>query len=218
MNSHSTETGPVPLWLWRATLGALASVVLIGLAAALWLGTRPVARGRPVPTDLLSVWNLRPGAAGGPEGERFLLRTDTQGIVYVTAEPTFENVSFQLRARWLGGPDDAGYGLIVRYRGPQDFSALLVAGDGYIAAGEMADGVWRWHVPWRQWPHIRRGSLENLLRAECSTGVCRFFVNDELAFELESSSPQGRIGLAVWVPEPGSGSLAAFRQWQAWTP
>jgi hypothetical protein len=93
--------------------------------------------------------------------------------------------------------------------------ALLVGADGYIAVGQMLGGKWRWRVLWQPWPHIRRGLTQNLLRAECRADRCRFYVNDEFAFEVSDLSLEGRAGLAVWNPDGGSVS-AAFSEWQVW--
>ena len=93
--------------------------------------------------------------------------------------------------------------------------ALLIGPDGYIAVGQMSGGVWRWRVPWRQWPHIQRGYQENLVRAECRADRCRFWVNDEFAFEVEGVPEAGQVGFAVWTPD-GSDVSAVFSQWEMW--
>jgi hypothetical protein len=93
--------------------------------------------------------------------------------------------------------------------------ALLIAGDGYIAVGQMSGGEWRWRVPWQQWPHIQRGSSENLLRAECRADRCRFYVNDEFAFEVSGIPDTGQAGFAVQSPD-GSSVSAAFSEWWVW--
>ena len=215
--TETTESRQVPLWLWRTTVGALALIALVGLTTALWLGTRSVATGTPVPAQALGGWTFGPGASGDENGGRLMLRmSEADRLGYATSAPAPLDFTVQVRAMLLTGPDDAGYGLVVRYQGPDDFVAFLIGPDGYIAVGQMASGVWRWHVPWQQWPHIKRGSSENLLRAECRADRCRFYVNDEFAFEINGVPTQGHSGPAVWNPAQGATVSAVFREWRLW--
>ena len=207
----------VPGWLWRAVVGSLTLVIVGGLVAAVWLGTRPVITGMPI-TTWEPTWSLGPGASGDQANERFILRADAEqvsGVVYATGNLLLGDSVVQVRAARLSGPDDAGYGMIVRYRAPDEYVTLLIGADGYIAVGQMSGGVWRWRVPWRQWPHIQRGLAENLLRAECRADRCRFWVNDEFAFEVEGVPDTGQVGFAVWNPN-GSDVSAMFSKWQMW--
>ena len=214
---EEVDYASVPGWLWRAVVGSLTLVIVGGLVAAVWLGTRPVITGMPI-TTWEPMWSLGPGASGDQANERFILRADAEqvsGVVYATGNLLLGDSVVQVRAARLSGPDDAGYGMIVRYRAPDEYMTLLIGGDGYIAVGQMSGGVWRWRVPWRQWPHIQRGLAENLLRAECRADRCRFWVNDEFAFEVEGVPDTGQVGFAVWNPN-GSDVSAMFSKWQMW--
>jgi hypothetical protein len=207
----------VPPWLWRAVVIVLALVVIMGGTTALWLGTRPALTGAAIPVPYLGRWTFGPGAAGEEADGSITVRATGQasGLFYAVSEQPLVDFVLEARAVPLSGPDDTGYGLIVRYRGLDDFVALLIGPDGYIAVGQMSGGKWRWRVPWQPWPHIKRGSAENLLRAQCRTDRCRFYVNGEFAFEVSGVPGEGQTGFAVWNPE-GSNASAAFREWQAW--
>ncbi len=208
---------PVSTWRWRAMVGSLTLVIVAGLAAAAWLGMRPAATGTPLATRELT-WTFGPGASGGEDGRRFILRADAEqagGVAYATGDLLLGD-SVKVRAKRLGGPDDAGYGIIVRYRAPDEYVTFLIGADGYIAVGQVSGGAWRWRVPWQQWPHIRRGAAENLLRAECRADRCRFFVNDEFAFEVDGVPTEGQIGPAIWKPAQAESVTAEFREWRVW--
>lgn len=216
MSEPHPPTHTVPGWFWRATVATLSLVVVIGLAAALWLATRPVIKGALTPAGSLGVWTPSPGAWGTESGDWFVLRAqEANRVVYATGGLELTDYVVEARAAAQGGPDDAGYGLVVRYRDPDEFVALLIGADGYIAVGQMSGGVWRWRVPWHQWPHIRRGESENLLRAECQADRCRFYVNDEFAFAVDAVPAQGKFGPAVISPEAAT-FAAAFRDWRVW--
>ena len=209
---------PVPAWLWRTTVGALTLIAAAGVATAVWLGTRPVVTGTPIATRELT-WAFGPGASGDQASGRFILRTDAEkagGVAYATGNLPLGDSVVQVRATRLSGPDDAGYGMIVRYRAPDEYVTFLIGADGYIAVGQMSSGAWRWRVPWQQWPHIRRDPTENLLRAECRADRCRFFVNGEFAFEVDGLPTEGQIGPAVWRPTQADSVAAEFQEWRLW--
>jgi hypothetical protein len=214
-----SHVAPVPRWLWRETVGTLVFVIVVGLAAALWLGTRPEVAGTSIPVSNLGAWTPGPGAAGGEAGGQFILRADTEQadrVAYAVSELMLVDFAVEVRAAPLNGPDDAGYGLVVRQRGPDEFVALLIGADGYIAVGQMSGGEWRWRVPWQQWPHIQRGHTENILRAECRADRCRFYVNGEFAFEVDDVPTEGRIGPAVWNPGTAAAFAGTFHDWRVW--
>ena len=220
-NANGPDSAPVSPRLWRAVVATLAAVIGSGLAAALWLGTRPAVPGalEPSSAQALGAWTLGPGASGGEGGGRFTLRADARQasrVAFATSELMLTDFSVEVRAALLDGPDDAGYGLVVRQRELDEFVTLLIGADGYIAVGQMSGGTWRWRVPWQQWPHIRRGASENILRAQCYADRCRFFVNAEFAFEVDGIPAQGRVGPAVWRPVEGSSPAALFQEWRVW--
>ena len=211
------ESERVPIWLWRTTVGTLALAVLIGLTAALWLSARPTVTGDPIPVRELGAWTFGPGASGSASNGRLTLTTTAfSRPAYAASDLVLNDFTVQVRVSLLSGPDDAGYGLVVRHEGPDDFVILLIGPDGYIAIGQMRGGAWRWRVPWQQWPHIKRGAAENLLRAECRADRCRFFVNGEFAFEIDDVPARGQIGPAVWNPAPDGSVTAVFQEWRAW--
>ncbi len=212
-----TDLNHAPVWLWRLVASGPLLVVGIGLAAAVWLGTRPVATGAPVSSRELGAWTFGPGATGDVTDERLALRTSAPNhAAYAASALNLSDGVFEIRAALADGPEDAGYGLIVRHAGPSDFIALLIGPDGYLAIGQMSGGAWRWRVPWQQWPHIKRGEAENLLRAHCRAERCRFYINDEFAFELDGVPDQGQTGAVVWNPAQGQNVGAAFRAWRVW--
>jgi hypothetical protein len=207
----------VPPWLWRAVVMVLVLVVIMGVTIVLWLGTRPATTGASLPLSDLGRWAFGPGAVGEEADGSITVRAagKASGLLYAVSEQPLADFAFEARAAPLSGPDDIGYGLVVRYRGLDDYVALLIGPDGYIAVGQMSGGEWRWRVPWQQWPHIKRGSTENLVRAQCRADRCRFYVNEEFAFEVSGVPGAGQTGFAVWNPE-GSNVSAVFRHWQMW--
>jgi len=215
--SDTAKSDLVPLALWRAAIVLLAAVVLVGLSAAWLLSTRRAETGTDISPQLFGGWTFGPGASGQATGEGLTLSTTVADrAVYAVSQLVLGDFTYRVRAKQLNGPDDAGYGLVVRHQGQDDFVAMFVGSDGYIAIGQMSSGAWHWRVPWQEWPHIKRGPAENLLRAECRADRCRFYVNDEFAFEVNAVPLQGETGLAVWNPSNQAGVSAQFREWSGW--
>ena len=203
--------------LWHAITATLVLVVLTGSVLAIWLATHPIVTGTPMSIEQLDAWTFGPSASGSASNGRLTLATTTTNRpAYAASDLVLNDFIVQVRVTLLSGPDDAGYGLVVRHEGADDFVALLIGPDGYIAIGQMRGGVWHWRVPWQQWPHIKRGAAENLLRAECRAGRCRFYVNDEFAFEIDDVPARGQMGPAVWNPAPDGSVTAVFQEWRAW--
>jgi len=53
-------------------------------------------------------------------------------------------------------------------------------------------------LPWRQWPHVRRGDAVNVLRLECRDEACVFYVKEEATAQIDVDGSIDAIGLAAW--------------------
>lgn len=203
----------VPRPVWAALVAALALTLLVTLAAAVWLGSRPAPAGELPPATLPADWTISPGASFNMSPGQMILRGTA--LAFAGGLKPGDDFAVQVRAAWVAGPDDSGYGLVVGYHGPGVYTAFLIAPDGYLAAGQMAGRppTWQWRAAWQEWPHIRRGKTENVLLVECRAGRCGLRVNGEAALEVDGVPGGGQIGPAVWSPD-GEAVSAVFREWR----
>jgi hypothetical protein len=104
---------------------------------------------------------------------------------------------FTLQARIELSPAQGSGGLIVQADDPDHFTAFLISDDGYFRVSDYRNGAWRDRAAWRVWPHIRREGNANVLRAECESDSCIFFINDERTWQEEGLSATRWIGMVA---------------------
>lgn len=137
---------------------------------------------------------------------------NTGEVTWTNPQQSFDDVSIEVTATQLSGPNNNAYGLICRYQDEENFYIFLVSGDGYYAIGRYDGGSSRITYLTGESPYfyqeseaIFRGSAANRLRAECDGDRLAFFVNDELVDEVEDDTfVDGDIGLAASTFEPST--------------
>ena len=106
-----------------------------------------------------------------------------------------EAADFSFQARMLSQDPNIATGLVINFQDQLNFTAFLISGDGYMSLREMRSGQWTDQEPWQTWPHVKRDGQANILRVECRSNQCAFFVNDELTLS-ENNLSAGKSALA----------------------
>jgi hypothetical protein len=190
---------------WRVAVFNLALVACATLAGILIITRQSQAINAPLIFDRIDEqWTIRSGRA---DADRLVLRSAANSIGL--ALHPIDSASFTLQARVdLGSPQGSG-GLIVQADDADHFTAFLISRDGYFRVGDYRNGVWIDRAAWRAWPHIRRDGV-NVLRAECGSDRCTFFVNDEWTWQ------ETKVPVTRWIGVIADGTAARFDQlgWQ----
>jgi hypothetical protein len=203
MSRHIPE---VSLRAWRVAVLSMVILTSAVISAALLLASQSQAINTALiaqPID--EQWQIR---SGRTEADRLVLAPAANSIG--TALHPIDPAPFTLQAQVdLMNPSGSG-GLIVQADDADHFTAFLISRDGYFRVGDYRNGVWIDRATWRAWPHIRRDGSPNVLRAECRSDTCTFFVNDEWTWQ-EHAVPTTR-----WIGVMGDGTDARFEQvgWQ----
>jgi hypothetical protein len=193
-------------WLWRGGVGLLSLVLLVGLAlvVALLLGLNSPHPTRP-PDWQATDFPLTLEAAPNATTENLLGQS-------------YDDFTLEVEAVPLSGPDSGfnGYGLLYRAQDDAHYYAFAVGGDGYYAVLQIDGDEETALVDWQQFPHVRRGTQANRLRATCVGATCRFYINDEYAATVEDATwLEGDVG--VWVrsfeKEPVSVQFESVHVW-----
>jgi hypothetical protein len=164
---------------WRVAITGLIIVTNTAIIAALLIARQSYAINTALVFDRFDEdWMIRSGSA---ESDRLVLRPAAHSIG-VALRP-IESSAFTLQARVAFDPPQGAAGLIVQADDPDHFSAFLISGDGYFRVSDYRNGAWIDRAAWRTWPHIRRDGAANVLRAECQSDTCTFFVNDEWTWQ-----------------------------------
>lgn len=198
----------VDRWLWDGTLTLMALVLAAALAliTALALGWNNPRPGRPpdwraddIPRRLEAVSN------------------ETRASLLGHPSPAGSDLTFEVIARPLSGPDSGfyGYGLVYRAQDPDHYYSFAVGGDGYYAVLRVAGDEEIPLVEWQQFPHIRRGLQTNRLRVTCAGATCHFTINDEYAATVDDDTwLAGDVGL--WVRGLDEGTAVRFLNVRLW--
>ncbi len=177
------------------------SLVLIGLVTARqWVsGWHYVTAGAA--GDLLYVeafdgqadeWQLYDGrlAAQVEAGELRITNGQQNVWAFSVARPYFADFNLIVDARAVSGPVNNGYGVVFRYRDPQNFYMFLVSSDGYYQVRRVLDGEQRELSGWIDSVAVRQGIGQvNRLRVVARDGRFQFYVNGQRMSVCVSDDP-----------------------------
>jgi hypothetical protein len=159
----------------------------------------------PIFTQLDEQWTIR---SGWKEADRLVLEpaANSIGLALHPIDPS----RFTLQARVNLENSSGSGGLIVQADDVDHFTAFLISRDGYFRVSDYRSGAWLDRAAWRAWPHIRRDGSPNVLRAECGSGSCTLFVNDEWTWQEQE------VPTTHWIGVISAGTAARFDQvgWQ----
>lgn len=193
MSRHPAISTPA----WRAALGCLILIPSVTVLAALLIAGQGRTINAAQKIDPLDEqWQIRSGRA---ETDRLVLNP-TADSIGLALHP-IDSSSFTLQARLDLAEAGGSGGLIVQADDADHFTAFVISADGYFRVSDYRQGAWIVRAAWRAWPHIRRGGAVNLLRAECRSDSCTFFVNDEWTWEELGVTATRWIGVVAGARE-----------------
>lgn len=119
----------------------------------------------------------------------------------------FEDVSIDVQAWKIHGPDDNSYGVICRYQNQDNFYFFLISSDGFYGIGKIENGERILLEPEQMLPsnEIRVGEEPNHLHVTCVGPELSLSVNQVLLAETRDTSfSDGDVGLiAGTFAQPG---------------
>jgi hypothetical protein len=132
-------------------------------------------------------------------------------IGWSTPNQKFGDFTFDVDAVQVDGPDDNGYGVIVRYVDDRNFYRLDISGDGYFDVLKYKAGTWIKIQDWTESPAIHQGATTNHLRVVAQGNQFTFSVNDQIVKTFtDDDFRQGDIGLSVGTFFDHAGVHVAF--------
>lgn len=104
--------------------------------------------------------------------------------VFSALDRMYRDFDLRVTAQMISGPLDNQYGVIFRYRDPDNYYGFLVGGDmdnvGWYALVKVQDGVLEWISYWGTSEHVRAGTGANEIRVVAVGDAFQFFVNGHL--------------------------------------
>jgi hypothetical protein len=142
-------------------------------------------------------------------GKYHIVVDAAETTVWSTSGNEFSDFTLEVEASQVAGPNDNGYGVLLRYVDSDNFYYFEISGDGYWEFSKQYEGEWHTFVEWTKASAIRQGQAMNRIRVSCEGEVFTFFVNGTRVGEYEDSTfPEGDIGLAVSAYEAGGVDIA----------
>ncbi len=132
-------------------------------------------------------------------------------IGWSTPNQKFGDFTLDVDATQVDGPDDNGYGVIVRYVDDRNFYRLDISGDGYFDVLKYKAGTWIKIQDWTESPAIHQGATTNHLRVIAQGNQFSFSVNDQTVKTFtDDDFRQGDIGLSAGTFFDHAGVHVAF--------
>lgn len=104
--------------------------------------------------------------------------------VFSALDRTYRDFDLRVTAQMIAGPLDNQYGVIFRYRDPDNYYGFLVGGDienvGWYALVKVQGGVLEWVSNWGTSEHVHAGNRANEIRVVAVDDTFQFFVNGHL--------------------------------------
>ncbi len=123
----------------------------------------------------------------------------------------FSDFILDVDATQVEGPDDNGYGVIVRYVDDRNFYRMDISGDGYFDVLKYKAGKWMKLQDWTPAAAIKTGAATNHLQVIAKGNQFTFNVNGQTAATLtDDEFKQGNIGLTAGALFDHAGVHIAF--------
>jgi hypothetical protein len=125
--------------------------------------------------------------------------------VYSTKPGVLSDFTLEIDARPISGPKDAGYGVVFRFQGDDNFYRFLVFQDGYYLVGTRVNGKWAELQGKTKSDFIKQGNSTNRLKIVCKGPKIEAYVNGyHLTTVTDNSFAEGYVGMIVDTALPNA--------------
>lgn len=132
---------------------------------------------------------------------------ETQYDYWSTAGERFFDTRITVEAAKMGGPDDNDFGILCRYKDPDNFYAFLISSDGYAGILKVKDGEYNLisGENMNYFEAIQQGGAVNRLEARCQSFELSLMANGEQLLTAEDFDfMSGEVGvIAGSYDQPG---------------
>ncbi len=104
----------------------------------------------------------------------------SEEVIWSVLDRKFSDFDLRVTAQLLAGPEDQNqFGVIFRYRDPDNFYIFRITADGYYSLVKVQDGVQEKISDWGISEAIHQGNAPNVIRVVGLGDRFRFYVNGE---------------------------------------
>ncbi len=133
------------------------------------------------------------------DGQLHILVKQPETLAWSVAGLDVGDLVMEVEARPLEGPEDNGYGIIVRRVDDENLYSFQISSDGYFIIQKRIKGRWiNLTGDWQESPAIQRGQATNRLRVTCKGSRLTFIVNDTLLAQVtDGDLARGDVGVVA---------------------
>ncbi len=147
-----------------------------------------------------SGWDRTTGDTGSTDygdGDYQILVNETQYDMWANPGKSFTDVSVEVDAVMVGGPEDNDFGLICRYQDVSNYYFGIISSDGYYAIGYVKGGTQNLFSDSLEFSDaIKQGYENNRVRLDCVGDTLTLYVNGtQLTQAFDSDFTNGDVGL-----------------------
>jgi eukaryotic-like serine/threonine-protein kinase len=140
----------------------------------------------------------------------------TDSFFWTNPGKEFSDFVFEIDGTKQAGPDNNGYGVILRYVDQNNFYRFDISSDGYYGFGYYKGDNWTSLIDWTESSAINQGDATNTITVLCKGSKFTFFINGEKLTDFtDTTFSAGDIGLWAGAVEE-SGVKIAFDQLSVW--
>ena len=151
------------------------------------------------------------GSTDYVDGTYQILVNETQYDLWANPGKSFGDVSVEVDAVMVGGPEDNDFGIICRYQDTNNYYFGFVSSDGYYGVGYVLDGTQDILTDNLEFSDaIAQGTESNHIRFDCVGDTLTLYVNGtQLTQVTDSTLTSGDVGLMAGTFDY-SGTQVAF--------
>jgi len=142
-------------------------------------------------------WSGDSGSTDYVDGTYQIMVNDPQYDLWANPGENFTDVSVEVDAVMVGGPEDNDFGILCRYVDVENYYFGIVSSDGYYAIGTLIDGNQQiFSENMQQSDAINTGYESNRIRFDCVGSTLSLYANGTLLEQqTDSSFSSGDVGL-----------------------
>lgn len=132
------------------------------------------------------------------EDGRMVIDVDVENTVaWATLEQEYDNVDIEVETAKLAGPEDNGFGVLLRYQDGDNFYLFEISSDGFYRASLLEDDEWATLIEWTRSDVINLDG-PNVMAVESQGPRFTLFINGVQVDQVSDDTfDRGRIGLAA---------------------
>lgn len=142
-------------------------------------------------------WSGDGGSTDYVDGTYQIIVNESQYDLWANPGENFTDVSVEVDAVMVGGPEDNDFGILCRYVDVENYYFGIVSSDGYYAIGTLIDGDQQiFSENMQESDAINTGYESNRIRFDCVGSTLSLYVNGTLLEQqTDSTFSSGDVGL-----------------------